>query len=353
MTRALTLLLAALAAELLLPEALWAHDCSSLYDCLETAGFNGTVSVIGGAIGVVSGVVGTLLGGSAAGAAGGAAGHTGASPWGGGGSGPGDAGEDAPPAVPGAPAGGPGLTTPGSGAGASPGGVSGSGPTAPPSYPHERVVSGNAAANLLEEAGIARLVRDANGNVIKVEEAFPGAFMTLSGGPVTIRTGETSGGAPTDPQWAEEAEGKIAGLGIKPGQSGAPDEVVVVVKHGDPSWQTLPADPVAGLGQAFDSARKAVEEGIAKVGRAAEGARDQVGDWRSRLGEAEVARSMYKAAKTFGAEAEAKQAVEELARKIGVDPRKAREIMEMPDDAWEKGYKRPLEELHKLMGGEP
>lgn len=58
---ALLVLALAILFLLLGADPLFAHDCSSIQDCLQTSGYNGVVSVTGGAIAIGSGLLGTQL----------------------------------------------------------------------------------------------------------------------------------------------------------------------------------------------------------------------------------------------------------------------------------------------------
>jgi hypothetical protein len=107
---------------------------------------------------------------------------------------------------------------------------------------NQGIVSGDRAADLLEQAGLAHVTRDASGHVIKVEEAFPHAFTNLGGQTVTMHGGTIDG--PAGPEMQETSKGKITGIGFKPGTN----EVVVVVNHSDPVWEPVGGGPTWGPG---------------------------------------------------------------------------------------------------------
>jgi DNA-directed RNA polymerase subunit RPC12/RpoP len=231
------------------------------------------------------------------------------------------------------------------------GGAAGPAPAPPPDPPmdHQGVIKGDKAVQYLEDAGLAKVTRDSDGKVTKIEEAYPGAFNELGGKTITMKTGESPGGG-TGPDWVEEAKGRITGLGSTPNADGTITDPVIVVNHSDSQWREVPPPTPDPITAAIDSVKDTFTKATQQAQEAVKAAQDAYADAKAKVDLADTARDAYNIAKFVSDPAKLQKAVEDLARELDVDPVKAKQILEMDSKTWD-GIKAGIEMPGKFLGG--
>lgn len=221
--------------------------------------------------------------------------------------------------------------------GANPSTTSGGATTTPgsldpdPVFTSQNVITGDKAANILEEAGLAKVTRDSNGKPIRIEEAFPGAFTNLGGQNVTIKSSESLGDG-AEPDWVEESKAKVAGIAFKPGPDGGIGDPVIVVNQTDSKWRQLPPDPIE---QGIQAAKDAVNQIFQQGSSAVQSAQDSYADLKSKLELADKARGAYEIVKAGMDKEMAEDVVAKLAKELKVDPAQAMKLLEMEEKTWQ------------------
>jgi hypothetical protein len=182
---------------------------------------------------------------------------------------------------------------------------------------------------LLEQAGLGKVTRDGSGNVISVEEAFPGAFTNLGGQTVTLEGGKTTGGGLGD-DWVEISKGRITGIGLGPD-----GKVAIVVNHSEPEWVSRPptvaeiADAITQKAQdAATAATQAATDAVARAEKAYE-------NLKKRMEDGDFARNMYKIAKFTGNAQKAEAELRKYATEHGLDPDEVMSICTMDNTVWD------------------
>lgn len=200
-----------------------------------------------------------------------------------------------------------------------------------PVFTSQNVIKGDKAADILEQAGLARVTRDSNGKPIRIEEAFPGAFTNLGGQNVTIRSSESMGDGP-EPDWVEESKANVTGIAFKPGPDGGIGEPVIVVNQTDSKWRQLPPDPIEqGIQAAKDTVNRIFQQGSSAV----QSAQDSYADLKSKLELADKARGAYEIMKAGMGGETTQSVVAQLAKELKVDPAQAQKLLEMDEKTWQ------------------
>jgi len=202
-------------------------------------------------------------------------------------------------------------------------------PPPDPPFTNQGTVSGNRAAELLEQAGLGKVTRDAQGSVIKVEEAFPGAFTELGGKTVTLEGGKTTGGGLGE-DFVEVSKGKITGIGVGPD-----GKVAVVVNHSDPEWVSRPPtarEIIDHVTQKATDAANAASQAVSDTAKSVEKAYEGL---KQKMEQADFARNMYNITKFTSSPAEAEKLLREHAVKNGIDPDQVMQIVKLDKNIWE------------------
>ncbi len=210
-------------------------------------------------------------------------------------------------------------------------------PTPPPEMKNQSVISGDAAAKLLEQSGLAKVTRDEHGNILKIEEAYPGAFDNLNGKDVTLVDGRTEGG--TGPDWVSQSQGQITGIGWDPAGTGKP---VIVVNHTDSTWQQQappPPPPVNIMDEAVNKAREVFDDAVKQVDdNVVKPVQDTYNDYKKQIEQGDLARGVYTTAKFMGDDASAEKLLRDYAKEHNLDADQVMKVAKMDDTTW-KGIK--------------
>jgi len=206
--------------------------------------------------------------------------------------------------------------------------------TAPTGPLKSDVFKGDQAAQMLEQAGLAKVDRDAAGNITGVREAFPGAFSNPGGQPVTVRTGEMPGDAANPTAWVSEAGGKITGIAFPKNPDGSLGQPVVVVEHEKSEWKQVQPPTPGPLDILAQQAKDAAAQAAKAASDAAAAVQKQYQDVQNKMGLVDLGRGAYTAYKLYDADA-ARAAVQKLATDLKVSPQRAQELMDMDAKTWE------------------
>ena len=213
------------------------------------------------------------------------------------------------------------------------------------------VISGDKAAQLLEQAGLANITRDAEGKVIRIEEAFPGAFSQYGGKNVTVNTG-SSPGAGGAPDFVSEAKGEITGIAFGVNPDGSIGDPVIVVNQSESEWRPVPPPTPDPFTAAIDAVKDTADNAAKQAQAAADAARQAYADAKSKIEMADTARIAYRFGKALMTPEELAKTVKDLSRELGVDPAKAQEILDMDAKTW-KGIKAAIDIPGTLLGDKP
>jgi hypothetical protein len=210
-------------------------------------------------------------------------------------------------------------------------------PATPPVDPpmtHQGIISGDKAIDLLEQSGLAKVTRDADGKVIKVEEAFPFAFTNLGGQTVTMQTGETTGGRAGD-NFVETVKGQITGIAFKTNPDGSVGDPVVVLNHSDPSMNQRPGTPEEYANQLVQDVKDKTQEVQQQAHDAISQAEKDYEALKKKVEMGDVARNMYKIGKFVSSPAEAEAELRDYAIKNGYDPEEVIQVATMNQYLWD------------------